>query len=40
VTQANPSENIRLTAGDIVVLIGTRVQIRQAMELLVQMGEK
>lgn len=40
VTQANPSENTRLTAGDIVVLIGSRAQIRQAMELLVQMGEK
>ena len=40
VTQANPSENTRLMAGDIVVLIGSRVQIRQAMELLVQMGEK
>jgi monovalent cation:H+ antiporter-2, CPA2 family len=36
VTQANPSENTRLMAGDIVVLIGSRVQIRQAMELLVQ----
>jgi monovalent cation:H+ antiporter-2, CPA2 family len=40
VTQANPSENTRLMAGDIVVLIGTRVQIRQAMELLVHMGAK
>jgi monovalent cation:H+ antiporter-2, CPA2 family len=40
VTQANPSENTRLVAGDIVVLIGTRAQIRQAMELLVQMGTK
>ena len=40
VTQANPSENTRLMAGDIVVLIGSRVQIRQAMELLVQMGAK
>ena len=38
VTQANPSENTRLTAGDIVVLIGSRAQIRQAMELLVPMG--
>ncbi|MEO8047882.1 MAG: cation:proton antiporter [Nitrospirota bacterium] len=36
VTQANPSENTRLMAGDIVVLIGSRAQIRQAMELLVQ----
>jgi len=40
VTQANPSENTRLMAGDIVVLLGSRVQIRQAMELLVQMGAK
>jgi monovalent cation:H+ antiporter-2, CPA2 family len=40
VTQANPAENTRLMAGDIVVLIGSRVQIRQAMELLVQMGAK
>ncbi|MEO6308512.1 MAG: cation:proton antiporter [Nitrospiraceae bacterium] len=40
VTQANPSENTRLMAGDIVVLLGSRVQIRQAMGLLVEMGEK
>ena len=40
VTQANPSENTRLMAGDIVVLLGSRVQIRQAMELLVQMSAK
>ncbi len=40
VTQANPSENTRLIVGDIVVLIGSRVQIREAMGLLVQMGEK
>ena len=40
VTQANPSENTRLTTGDIVVLIGSRAQIRQAMELLVPMGAK
>jgi CPA2 family monovalent cation:H+ antiporter-2 len=40
VTQANPSESTRLMAGDIVVLIGSRTQIRQAMELLVQMGAK
>lgn len=26
-------------AGDIVVLLGSRAQIQQAMELLVQMGE-
>jgi len=40
VTQANPSENTRLMAGDIVVLLGSRAQNRQAMGLLVQMGEK
>ena len=40
VTQANPSEQTRLIAGDIVVLIGTRVQVRQAMEFLVPMGGK
>jgi monovalent cation:H+ antiporter-2, CPA2 family len=40
VTQANPPENTRLMAGDIVVLIGTRLQIRQAMELLVQVDTK
>ena len=36
VTQANPSEHTRLMAGDIVVLLGSRAQIQQAMELLVQ----
>ena len=36
VTQANPSGHTRLMAGDIVVLLGSRVQIQQAMELLVQ----
>jgi monovalent cation:H+ antiporter-2, CPA2 family len=40
VTQANPSEETRLIAGDIVVLLGSRAQIRQAMGLLVQMGTK
>ena len=40
VTQANPPENARLMVGDIVVLLGSRVQIRQAMGLLVQMSEK
>jgi CPA2 family monovalent cation:H+ antiporter-2 len=40
VTQANPSEKTRLMAGDIVVLIGTRAQIRQAMDLLVKTGEE
>ena len=38
VTQSNPSEKTRLLAGDIVVLLGTRAQIRQAMGLLVRMG--
>ncbi len=40
VTQANPSEKTRLMAGDIVVLLGSRTQIRQAMGLLVQTGAK
>jgi CPA2 family monovalent cation:H+ antiporter-2 len=40
VTQANPSEHTRLMAGDIVVLLGSRAQIQQAMGLLVEMGEK
>ncbi|GBL40109.1 putative K(+) efflux antiporter KefB [Nitrospirota bacterium] len=38
VTQSNPSGQTRLLGGDIVVLLGTRRQIRQAMELLVSMG--
>ncbi|HYM89646.1 MAG TPA: hypothetical protein VES92_11095 [Nitrospiraceae bacterium] len=38
VTQANPSEKTRLMAGDIVVLLGSRAQIRQAMGFLVQIG--
>ena len=40
VTQSNPSENTRLLAGDIVVLLGSRLQIRQAMGLLVRLGEE
>jgi CPA2 family monovalent cation:H+ antiporter-2 len=40
VTQANPSEKTRLMAGDIVVLLGSRAQILQAMGLLVQMSAK
>ena len=40
VTQANPSEKTRLMEGDIVVLLGSRAQIGQAMRLLVQMGAK
>jgi CPA2 family monovalent cation:H+ antiporter-2 len=38
VTQSNPSEKTRLVTGDIVVLLGSRAQIRQAMGLLVQIG--
>jgi monovalent cation:H+ antiporter-2, CPA2 family len=37
VTEASPSDSTRLMGGDIVVLLGSRTQIRQAMELLVQM---
>ena len=37
VTQSNPSEKTRLMTGDIVVLLGSRAQIRQAMGLLVRM---
>ena len=40
VTEANPSETTQLMAGDILVLLGSRAQIRQAMEHLVRMGEK
>ena len=40
VTQANPPENTRLMVGDIVVLLGSRAQNRQAMELLLQTGAK
>ncbi|HKO31057.1 MAG TPA: cation:proton antiporter [Nitrospiraceae bacterium] len=40
VTQAKPSEGTRLMAGDIVVLLGSRAQISQAMGLLVQMNAK
>ncbi|MEQ1563307.1 MAG: TrkA C-terminal domain-containing protein, partial [Nitrospiraceae bacterium] len=40
VTQSNPSEKTRLMAGDIVVLLGSRAQIRQAMGLLVETGSK
>jgi CPA2 family monovalent cation:H+ antiporter-2 len=38
VTQSNPSERTRLMVGDIVVLLGSRAQIQQAMGLLVQIG--
>jgi len=34
VTESNPSKKTQLLAGDIVVLLGTRDQIRRAMELL------
>ena len=37
VTEASPSDSTRLMGGDIVVLLGSRTQIRQATELLVQM---
>jgi CPA2 family monovalent cation:H+ antiporter-2 len=38
VTQASPPEKTQLMAGDIVVLLGSRAQIQQAMELLVPTG--
>jgi CPA2 family monovalent cation:H+ antiporter-2 len=38
VTQSNPSEKTRLQAGDIVVLLGSRAQIRRAIGLLVESG--
>jgi CPA2 family monovalent cation:H+ antiporter-2 len=34
VTQSNPSETVRLQAGDVVTLLGSREQIRRAMVLL------
>ena len=37
ITEANPSENTLLMAGDIVVLLGSRKQIQNAIELLVPM---
>jgi K+:H+ antiporter len=40
VTQANPTGSTRLMAGDIVVLLGSRAQISQAMTFLVQMDAK
>ncbi len=39
VTQSNPSEKTRLLAGDVVVLLGTRDQIRRAMGLLLATGD-
>jgi CPA2 family monovalent cation:H+ antiporter-2 len=38
VTQSNPSEKTHLMAGDILVLLGTRAQIRRAMGLLSETG--
>ena len=38
VTQSNPSEKTRLVAGDILVLLGSRAQIRRAMGLLIETG--
>jgi len=38
VTQSNPSEKTRLMAGDILVLLGSRAQIRRAMGLLLETG--
>jgi CPA2 family monovalent cation:H+ antiporter-2 len=38
VTQTSPSEKTQLMAGDIVVLLGSRAQIQQAMELFVPTG--
>ncbi len=38
VTQSNPSEKTRLMAGDILVLLGSRAQIRMAMGLLTETG--
>jgi len=36
ITESNPSEKVRLDSGDVVVLLGTREQIRRAMGLLVE----
>jgi CPA2 family monovalent cation:H+ antiporter-2 len=38
VTQSNPSEKTRLMAGDILVLLGSRAQIRRAIGLLTETG--
>jgi CPA2 family monovalent cation:H+ antiporter-2 len=40
VTQSNPSEKTRLMAGDILVLLGSRAQIRRAMGLLIETGDE
>jgi len=34
VTESNPSQNVRLEVGDVVVLLGAREQIRRAIGLL------
>jgi CPA2 family monovalent cation:H+ antiporter-2 len=39
VTQSNPAEKTRLLAGDIIVLLGTRDQIRRAMGLVLATGD-
>ncbi|MEX5217752.1 MAG: cation:proton antiporter [Nitrospira sp.] len=40
VTQSNPSESVRLQAGDVVTLLGSREQIRRAMALLNEPGAR
>ena len=40
VTQSNPSEKTRLMVGDILVLLGSRAQIRRAMGLLIETGDE
>jgi CPA2 family monovalent cation:H+ antiporter-2 len=35
ITQSNPPEKVRLGAGDILVLLGTRAQIQRAIGLLI-----
>jgi monovalent cation:H+ antiporter-2, CPA2 family len=40
VTQSNPSEKTKLVAGDIIVLLGTRDQIRRAMGLIMDQDAK
>ena len=40
VTESNPSVRAKLKAGDIVVLLGSREQIRRAISLLVESGKE
>jgi CPA2 family monovalent cation:H+ antiporter-2 len=40
VTESNPSEKTKLLPGDIVVLLGSRDQIRRAMELILPTESK